>query len=117
MNGVAVKSACRFCRLELCGAKQDRHSVSGRAVQYAGGVVVRLSTMQHRVTLRTTEIDYDVLPRLPRRYSLEANSRRQLALSCDAGAIKLANNTIYTNRPKHIDFPYYFVQRRGHRWN
>jgi len=108
-----------FADSSYAESKQERRSVSGGAVLYAGGVVSWFSRTQHCVTLSTTESEYIALTEVtmeiiflrqildfiePRRV------RRAVTIFEDNdGAIKLADNPICTNRTKHIDVRYHFL--------
>jgi len=101
------------------GASENRRSIGGYIVIFAGGAISWSCKKQGSVALSSTEAEYMALiqalkeniwlQRLLKELGRQAENARTI-YEDNQGAIALANNPEYHARTKHIDIQYHFVR-------
>ena len=98
----------------------DRRSVSGAVILFAGGAVSWFSRTQRCVSLSTSEAEYVALSeglkeilflRAVLAFMKPGNEEQKVIVYEDnVGAVRLANNPLSSVRSKHIDIRYHFIR-------
>jgi hypothetical protein len=101
-----------------CGASENRRSIGGYIVIFAGGAISWSCKKQSSVALSTTEAEYMALvqvlkesiwlQRLLKELGRQAGNVKTIYKD-NQGAIALANNPEYHARTKYIDIQHHFV--------
>lgn len=109
-----------FADASFADKNDDRRSVSGSVISFAGGAISWFSRTQRCVSLSTSEAEYvsmsdclkDVLflRRLLGFMRPSSADQKVIMYEDNEGAIRLANNPLSSLRSKHIDVRYHFIR-------
>ncbi|CAK9811714.1 Retrovirus-related Pol polyprotein from transposon TNT 1-94 [Anthophora quadrimaculata] len=109
---------CRFTDADYAGCLETRRSRSGFVFLLNGGPICWSSQRQPIVSLSTAEAEYIALTHGTKEAIWLRQMLKELGISCDSipifvdnqSAIKIANNSEYHKRSKHIDVRFHFIR-------